>query len=250
VLPGDRWIVGRSLSALPLSRDPVWYFIMMLRRALSRLLMMSVLACWAFAAEVDLTKPIAAIRLPDGRILKNVTFTKYGPETISTKSSLGFLAIRYEALPDDIRAAAEQKRPGGAKWFPGDTSGNTEKIEGQIFVTTLGAGSYKFSSVEVYAFDLAALDFFKHAQGTVNLPRPISVATSDADGKFILKVPITRPYFIFAQALRLRTVGPDTYPEVHEWRVPMNEIRQGRPLFLSEQNSLRLQTKVKIEPYN
>ena len=56
--------------------------------------LIAVVAC----ADVDLTKPVLVIKLPDGMILRNVTFTKFGPLLVLTKSGLGVLGLRYERV--------------------------------------------------------------------------------------------------------------------------------------------------------
>lgn len=193
-------------------------------------------------------KALPVLRLSDGRVLKNVTFTRYGIENVTMRSHLGPVTVRYDALPDDVRGAAEQRRPGGAKWFAGDTSGNTRAIEGQVFIQTRGAGAYKFGGVEVYAFDLAALSRFQ-GSGEVQLPRPIHKTTTDGDGKFVLKVPVDRACFIFAQASRLRAVGLEEWNEVFQWRVPDSEVRANKPVLLSQENKAEPR-KVNIEPVN
>lgn len=194
----------------------------------------------AAALGVDLSAPVPVMRLPDGRVLRGATFTKYGPELVTIRSNLGPLSVRYELLPDDIRAEAERHRPGGPRWFAGDTSGNTQTINGQIFVQTVGAGAYKFGNVDVYAIDLAALSNFSQP-GKVKLPRPIHMTTTDADGKFALRVPIDRPYFIFAQASRLvETV------RLYQWQIPMSDVRAGKPLALTQDNKSPVR-RVEIE---
>lgn len=193
--------------------------------------------------------PLPVVRLSDGRVLKNVTFSRFGAETVTMRSQLGPVTVRYEALPDDVRSEAERKRPGGPKWFAGDTSGNTRAIEGQVFIQTQGAGAYKFGNVEVYAFDLAALSRFEQGGGAVQLPRPIHRTTTDADGKFVLKVPRDRACFIFVEASRLRAVGVDTWTERFQWRVADSEVRAGRPLLLSQDNRAAPR-EVTIEPVN
>ncbi len=191
------------------------------------------------AEGINLSKPVPVIRLPDGRVLKAVTFAKFNFENVLLRSSLGSIVVRYDALPDDVRAAAEQKRPGGAKWFPGDTSGNTETVTGQIFIQTRGNSSYKFGNVTVYAFDINSLtNLDVPSDQTPRLPKPIHQTTSDADGKFQLKVPLDRPYFIFAQATRLIVVGSNTENENYEWHVPVSAIRAGKQLLLSGENAM------------
>lgn len=211
-----------------------------------RLIALALALAAGASAQVDLSKPVPVMRLADGRVLKNVQFVKFGPATVTLKSHLGAAVIRYEFLPDDVRAAAEQQRAGGAKWFPGDTSGNTEKIEGQVFIQTQGESSYKFGNTTVYAFDLALLSNLENAQGKlIRLPRPIHTTTTDADGKFTLKVPMDRPYFIFCQASRLvdASIGASA---TYEWRVPMSAVRQGKLLTLASDHRFS-PTKVQIE---
>lgn len=194
----------------------------------------AVSAAWA---GVDLSKPVPVMRLSDGRIMKNVEFTKFGVVVVSTKSNLGHVGLRYEALPDEVRAAAEQKRPGGPKWFAGDTSGNTRTISGQVFVQTRGAGAYKFGNVDVYAFDISALSYFDGSARLVRLPKPIYRTTTDADGNFSVKVPLDRTCFIFVEASRLRTAGLDSWTERHQWRIAESAARAGKPLMLTQDNA-------------
>jgi len=74
----------------------------------------------SFAAEtVNLSEPVPRIRLADGRILQKVVFVSFKPLDVFVRYTGGSISLRYEALPDDIRAAAEQKRPGGPRWYPG-----------------------------------------------------------------------------------------------------------------------------------
>lgn len=203
----------------------------------------------ALAQEPPKEPTFPTVRLADGRVLRNVTFGRAGADTVVLRAASGPVAVRYEALPDDVRAAAEKRRPGGPRWFAGDTSGNTDTVEGQVFIQTAGAGSYKFGEVDVYAFDLALLQNFHHpSQGVVRLPRPIHRTTTDADGRFTLKLPRDRPYFIFAQASRLRVAGPDTWTERFEWRVPMDAVRAGKPLLLSSDHRTTYTARLEIEP--
>jgi hypothetical protein len=203
----------------------------------------------ALAQEPPKEPTFPTVRLADGRVLRNVTFGRAGADTMVLRSTSGPVAVRYEALPDNVRAEAERRRPGGPRWFAGDTSGNTDSVEGQLFIQTAGAGSYKFGDTEVYAFDLSLLQNFHHpSQGVVRLPRPIHRTTTDADGRFTLKLPKDRPYFIFAQASRLRVAGPDTWTERFEWRVPMDAVRPGKPLLLSGEHRTEYTARLQIEP--
>jgi len=200
-------------------------------------------------AQVDLSKPVPRIRLADGRILQDVKFVTFKPLDVLIRHRAGPMAIRYEALPDDIRAAAEQQRPGGPKWFPGEGAENSISIEGQVFVQTRGEGAYKFGEAKVYAFaaeHLKAWDRVSRGQ-VVQLPKPLAVATTDGDGKFRLTVPKDTPYFIFCQASRLIAAGAQSFTEVNEWRVPGEQFKNPKEAFLTGKNAEAQASKVAIE---
>jgi hypothetical protein len=206
------------------------------------LLLIALLASAATAADVDLSKPLPRLRLADGRILQDVTFTQYKVLEIITRHKAGVIALRYEALPDEIRAVAEQKRPGGPRWFPGETSEKTTKLEGQVFLQTRGAGPYKFGNVKVYAFDARHLKIWDetyHRQ--ITLPKPMAVATTDGDGRFKLSVPADQPYFIYCATSRL--VGQTT--EENEWRVPGEKFKNAKEIVLNNE-TVQAPTKVVV----
>ena len=199
---------------------------------MSRLLfaLVSLLFAAQRSAAVDLTKPIPTVALADGRVMKNVTFANYRADTVLMRYAGGAMAIRYEFLPADVRAAVEEKRPGGPRTPAADTGAKTISIAGQCFVQTQGAGSYIFGNVTVYAFDLEYLKTWETTNAlSVKLPAPITEAVTDAQGRFKLSIPENRPYFIFAQAQR--TVGG--HIERLEWHVPNSEIKPGVDLLLS-----------------
>lgn len=197
---------------------------------MKKVLLSLTLASMALAA-VDLSKPLPALRLPDGRILKNAHVSTFRTMDVVIRHGGGAAVVRYEALPEEIRIEAEKKRPGGPRFFPGDTAANKTPVAGQVFITTRGAGAYKFSGVDVYAFPMEALDNWKHtASGPVQLPKPISHATTDADGKFQLYVPKDKPFFLFAQAQRQLSDGAMGR---YEWRAPSNEFKRLDQVFLN-----------------
>lgn len=185
------------------------------------------------------------LMLSSGEVLKKAVVKKCGPELVSLAGVGWTRGVRYEVLPDDIRSVLEPLRPGGARWFPGDTSVNTMEIEGQIFIQTAGVSSYKFGEVDVYIFDLFLLSKFAGA-GLVLLPPPLHKTTTDADGKFKLRVPRNKPYFIFAQAHRFIAAGELSSMERYEWRVPMSAVRQGQILRLASDHRYPV-SRVQIE---
>lgn len=189
-------------------------------------------ALWAGDTPIYPELP-EVIMLSTGRVLKKAVVKKCGPELVTLGGTGWVQSVRYDALPDDVRSVLEPFRPGGAQWFAGDTSGNTIEIDGQIFIQTQGTSSYKFGNVPVYIFDLHLLSRFSGDTRQVNLPRPLHKTTTDADGKFRLKVPKTKPYFIFAQAYRVVASGEISETLGYEWRVPMNAVRKGQQLRLA-----------------
>ena len=95
-------------------------------------------------------------------------------------------------------------------------AGETE-IDGQIFVVTQGAGTYKLSLVSV---------FVQKQSG-----EPVATVKTDADGKFSLKLP--RGEYAF-KAYASRKVWDET--EFYEWDVPVRLEQAKQQVFLSNDN--------------
>jgi hypothetical protein len=173
-------------------------------------------------AAVDLTKPIPVLALSDGRILKNVTFANFKTDTVLLRHAGGSTLLRYEFLPDGLRDDVEAKRPGGPRSNTGvPVSGEKTKLSGQLFVTTRGAGAYKFSGITVYAFPMEAYKTWEQTNvNPVELPRPIVKAVTDADGKFSMMLAKGEPFFLFAQASRFVSET-----EKYDFRVPHTDIK-------------------------
>lgn len=213
--------------------------------------MRSILAVFAFflvtalsAADVDLSKPVAVVRLADGQILQNVAFAGFKTETVLLKHAGGFSVVRYEFLPADLRAAAELKRPGGPRYFAGETAAEKVTISGQVFIQTVGLASYKLGNVAVYAFQADSLELLNAPIGIPQLPKPIAQTVTDADGRFKLTVPKGTPYFLFAQAERGMSDGTT---ERFEWHVPDSEIKYPDQVNLSDHWRYSYR-RVQIEP--
>lgn len=72
---------------------------------------------WAFlltysllsAADVDLAKPIAEIRLTNGDVLTSVQFVSFGKNTATARWKGGMGTIKYALLPGPIAAAVNRK---------------------------------------------------------------------------------------------------------------------------------------------
>lgn len=203
-----------------------------------------ILCAYAADPAVDLTKPIPALRLPDGTVLRQAVFVTFKADRIFVKHAGGSTTLIYEALPLEYRAEAEKRRP-GSKYFAGDLSNGAMTYRGQVFVQTQGNGPYKFGNVKVYAFDSNYLAFWQAADRPVQLPIPLAETTTDADGKFTMNLPPDRPFFFFAQAERLRSDGE---LERFEWRVPGETVKERANVLLSNESLLRGWSSVKIQP--
>lgn len=198
------------------------------------------------ASAPDPLSKIPELPLSDGRILKNATISGFTSETVVVRHASGSTLLRYEFLPDEQRAAAEKKRPGGARWFgrksgaPTAPSADSLTIRGQVFITTAGAGAYKFSGITVHAFPASAIGAWEATYiNPVVVPRPLSSATTDGDGRFVLEVPRRGGYLLWAQASRMYSDGAWGR---YEWRVPSTDITSPDNLIMSD--------KWRFEPRN
>ena len=201
----------------------------------------------SFAAEtVNLSEPVPRIRLADGRILQKVVFVSFKPLDVFVRYTGGSISLRYEALPDDIRAAAEQKRPGGPRWYPGEAAEKLVQVEGQVFVQTRGQGPYKFGEAKVYAFSADQLDAWKRVSfdDVVKLAKALARATTDGDGRFKIGVPKDTPYFLFCQTSRMFSDGT---MEHNEWRVPGEQFKNPKEAVLTGNNQADSFSRVEIE---
>lgn len=197
-------------------------------------------------AAPDLSKPTPFLRLPDGRVLQQVEFKEFKPNGVLLKHKAGSAFVLYESLPDDFRAAAELKRPGGPRYLPGDTTPDPDVYAGQVFIQTKGAGAYKFAEVTVYAFDAKLLGEWDSFSRPVRLGKPVAKVKTDGDGRFKISVPKDAAVFFFAQGRRLVV---DAY-ERDEWRVASDSFKKRDETMLSSANVQSGWTKVEIDESN
>ncbi|MEY2878215.1 MAG: hypothetical protein RLZZ15_595 [Verrucomicrobiota bacterium] len=185
----------------------------------------------AACGAIDLTKPIPLLQMPDGRILKNVTFANFTAGGVLVRHAGGSAMVLYEFLPPELRPDLEAKRPGGPRVPLGDVSAKKLELKGQLFLQTRGAGAYKMSNVRIYAFDQSALSTWENTRvDPVKLPFPIAETLTDGDGRFKINVPAGTPYFLFAQGARVLS---DKNTEWYEWRVPGAEIKKPDEVIIS-----------------
>lgn len=185
------------------------------------------------------------VQLRNGVVLHRVTVVRWEKDRVVLKHVGGADPIRYVDIADSQKAAimargeyeiAHPAAPRQAATAPaGDNGGsNTIIYKGSVFVPTVvnrdikspygvppEAGVYKFSGVTVYAFPLPALSAFEGEHDTIDLPKPLATAITDADGVFTLSVPAGIPHFIFCQAQRAVPGGHESCA----WRVQAKDIK-------------------------
>lgn len=193
-------------------------------------------------APATLRQPIAELKLTNGKVFRNVSVVRYGKDSVTLKSDAGIGPLPYSYIPQPERGLmlAERDRPQPTAKAPAK-----REIAGQVFITTRGAGSYKFSGVNVIAYPkiqyAVASDRAKflarsgdddsyQESWTKQLAdiSPIARVTTDADGKFTLTLPPNESaVFLYCLATRLtsRYVADrlTSFTEVYMWVVPVSD---------------------------
>ena len=126
----------------------------------------------------------------------------------------------------DLKAVRGGTLPRGMSLAPAPVEMVTHK--GQAFIVTQGAGNYKMGALSVYVLPPEAAKQFESVFGTVQLPKPLTTAITDADGNFQFSLPKGQGGFVFAQGRR--SVG--RYDEIYEWRVSFGADNT-KPILLS-----------------
>lgn len=212
------------------------------------------LLCWAVLVWAAFGLPGAAaeppgppppvpsdVQLRNGVILHRVTVIRWEKDRVVLKHAGGADPIRYVDLADSQKAAImargqyEIDHPAAPRQAATANAGSGATLyKGSVFVPTVvnrdvknpygippATGVYKFSGVTVYAFPLPALSAFDDNRETVDLPKPLATATTDAEGLFTLSVPAGIPHFLFCQGQRIVSGGHENCA----WRVQAQDIK-------------------------
>lgn len=201
-----------------------------MRRAILICLLVALFPLAIIAGETAPTAMPSEVTLTTGRVLRNVSVLRRESDRVVLKHSAGADPVAFSLIAEPLRGqlpAIRKAMESSTTTRPASTE-TTRRLSGQVFVTTRGAGSYKFSgaAVSVYAgehFDSAL------ARQRSNLPlnyrrlRPndqelaeadawvkalkdtpiVASAKTDSDGKFELLVPVEGDLFIACFASRL-----------------------------------------------
>lgn len=182
------------------------------------------------------------IRLASGAVLRNTSLIRWTSDGAVVKHAGGADPIRFATVAEPDRArllAAKGQTTAQAAKSAGDqraAAAAPRKISGSVFITTRGAGAYKFAGTEVLAFpqEYAAQidsrkqfkisDSSQHVAGSEHVNAWIEAcadvpvlgrARTDADGRFELAIPAQKPVVLFCLAKRAR----GKVDEVNVWLV-------------------------------
>lgn len=205
------------------------------------------MATSAFAADTPVTRVAmpSEVTLTTGRVLRNVQVVRWETNRVVLKYSGGVDPIAFSLFksptPEQLPAIRESDLEKKAATTTKATA-EPRKIGGQVFVTTRGAGSYKFSGARVYAFSPEAIESAKQrfsgrlpagfrlrsseeqaviaANTWVDLlgdETSLASTTTDADGNFVLALKPGQNTWLFCTAGRL--VG--STKEQNTWLAPL-----------------------------
>ena len=197
------------------------------------------LAC--FAADVA-PPPVfpTELKLIQGPVLRNLTFERFGHDYVVVRYNGTLTPIQFIHIDPTQRAAVFAYRDAlqAKSAVPAKTDAlKPTVIEGQAFIVTQGAGSYKLGGMTVYALPLSALSNLDDAMGTPDLGPPLGSVETDGDGRFKFKLPTGDPCLIFAHGSRRLTYGIEFY----EWAIKSLDIGDASNLLLTNSN---LRTKL------
>lgn len=213
-------------------------------------LLLCLVLAMSVSAAINPQSKFPEVALTDGRTLKDFEIVSFSTSAVMAKWSGGRGTISYEALPAELRAEAEKMRPVKkvvalpaprvATAFPveskkpaspnGETK--TQRFKGQAFIVTRGAGSYKFGGLPIRVFPQSAWGLFDTRLSIIDMPEPITTASTDADGNFEFSVPKDVPFVVFAQTRRLT----GKYEEAYQWKIASTQIENPEAVHLSNGN--------------
>lgn len=207
---------------------------------------LSMSLCFAFGQDESAAPTMPdTVTLTTGRVLKSVQVVRWEKERVVLKYAGGVDPIAFslikEPSPSQLAAIRNAAKENESKI----SSPANRTVTGQVFVTTRGAGAYKFAGAKVTAYPLSALDSMKltveselstaraemGVLGDVNVAlvqyrgglkavqnfTPVAESTTDADGVYHITVSSKQPVFIFCATTRI--AGSTT--EYNVWSVPL-----------------------------
>ena len=212
---------------------------------------LALLTARLFAADAPAPAAVfpSELKLSNGVTLHHATPTRWASDYVVVKHANGIDPVQYRYIAPEQRpvvlamkeqAAAAAPTPAPlARTAP--TAPTNTTLEGQAFIVTRGAGNYKLGGMLIYVFPAERLKAFD-GYATVELGEPTTTATTDADGKFRLKLADDGEFFLFARVSRLTGASRESY----EWIVLSAQITDRSNVLLSSNNNREPTRQVKI----
>jgi hypothetical protein len=142
-------------------------------------------------AETEIPEFPTQITLRNGAVLRKCTWIRWEKDMVVVKHAGGIDPVRFSILSEKSKSEIDKI----VEAF------NTPRIvHGTVFVTTRGAGAYKFANEIVLAYEEAA--WMKSTKIPPESVTPIGFAKTNAEGKFEIKLPHSKPTFLYCVASR------------------------------------------------
>ena len=203
------------------------------------LLPLGLLCCVTLRAAEPAAFP-AELTLANGAVLHNARAESWEKDRVLVKHGGGALvSVRYQDIAEPQRAAVLALSQAGLK-AKAETEAKATvaatalvQYQGQAFIATRGAGTYKLGAMKIYVLPASASGAFDTVMSTVSLPTPLLVVSTDADGKFSFARPKDEAFVLFAQAERVISAQ---LTERYEWRIDSEKITSPQAVLLSNDN--------------
>ena len=120
--------------------------------------MVLAVATTASAAPEDISRPIAEVRLANGKVLKNVELKSYSGDPVSARWDGGAGTIPRKDLPAAVRAllpaVKRSTTESNGRPLLTEETGSARTLKGQVFIATRGGENAKLGAVEICAYSL------------------------------------------------------------------------------------------------
>jgi hypothetical protein len=190
------------------------------------------------------------VTLTSGRVLRKVSVVRWEKERVVLKHAAGADPIHFSIIKSIPREDLVAMRDGFIIEEARIATPTGRRIGGQVFITTRGAGAYKFAGAKVAAIPLSALTglrsqaesdadiaeaklsrfstpnevlyaqreqakYYSWSKAVANIT-PIAQTTTDTEGAYELVITSTEPVFLFCATTRSAGLG-----EWNVWAVPV-----------------------------
>jgi hypothetical protein len=223
--------------------------------------------CAAAIGAEDKPMPVMPdeVTLTTGRVLRKVQVVRWEKDRVVLKYSGGVDPIAFSLIAEPLRSELPVIRAASKAVATKAAAEASRQIEGQVFIVSQGRTNYKLGDLNVYFVPKEEMDNFlannsvsseyekeRNAvyvpmggfpQRVVNradavlfehfekAPRGSLRTKTDADGRFVARIPTDKPLYAFARDSR-NAAGTT------EWYVFLREIREGDALLTLSNSDL------------